>query len=58
MAEMKEKRASMVPKTIAADETSSISKIEDGKEKNESSAAASNVFGRVRLRLVLIYNNT
>ena len=54
MAEMKEKRASMVPKTIAADETSPISKIEDGKDKNESSAASSNVFGRVRLRLVLI----
>ena len=56
MAEMKEKRASMVPKTIAADETSAVSKIEDGKDKGElgTNASGGNVFGRVRLRYVLM----
>ena len=52
MAEIKEKRASMVPKTIAADETSPLAKTEDVKDKCEasSSTTSGNVFGRVRLR--------
>ena len=52
MAEIKEKRASMVPKGTASDELSPCSKVDDEKEKcnSASNSNSSNVFGKVRLR--------
>ena len=49
MAEIKEKRASMVPKAIAGDENSPASKLDEEREKSEPGSNNS-VFGRVRLR--------
>ena len=52
MAEIKEKRASLVPKGIADEESTPTSKLEDekGKSPSVSNSANTNVFGRVRLR--------
>ena len=49
MAEIKEKRASMVPKAIAGDENASASKLEEERDKSDTGSNNS-VFGRVRLR--------
>ena len=52
MAEIKEKRASMVPKTNVGEENIAVPKLDDEKDKSDvgSSNASNNVFGRVRLR--------
>ena len=50
MAEIKEKRASMVPKGVGTDESSLPSKAEKEQVNSGNNNASSNVFGRVRLR--------